>query len=93
MNLVIFVDSLSHPSAADVLLDGIRNILSGSGFQFQRHYVEVLTGGEEARFSWVSVNTQLKNLGPEAADADSASTVRRLRRSLQQRPLGKAVDR
>ena len=90
---MIFVDSLRHPSAADVLLDGIRNILSGSGFQFQRHYVEVLTGGEEARFSWVSVNTQLKNLGPEAADADSASTVRRLRRSLQQRPLGKAVDR
>ena len=88
---MIFVDSLSHPSAADVLLDGIRNILSGSGFQFQRHYVEVLTGGEEARFSWVSVNTQLKNLGPEAGD--SASTVRRLRRSLQQRPLGKRVDR
>ena len=57
--------SISQPSATSVLLDSIRNRLSRSGFRFDWSYVEILTGMDEAQFSWVTVNTQLRNVGPE----------------------------
>ncbi|EFX73869.1 hypothetical protein DAPPUDRAFT_57727, partial [Daphnia pulex] len=69
----------SQPSATSVLLDSIRNRLSRSGFRFDWSYVEILSGMDEAQFSWVTVNTQLMNVGPEhqtvgALDLGGAST-------------------
>ena len=58
------IDSISHPEGTQVLLDGIRNDLSQSGFKFDRSYVEILPGKEEAEFSWITVNTLLHHLGP-----------------------------
>lgn len=57
--------NISQPSATTVLLDSIRNRLSRSGFRFESSYVEILTGMEEAHFSWITVNTQLRNVGPD----------------------------
>ncbi|XP_046642551.1 ectonucleoside triphosphate diphosphohydrolase 1-like isoform X4 [Daphnia pulicaria] len=57
--------NISQPSATSVLLDSIRNRLSRSGFRFDWSYVEILSGMDEAQFSWVTVNTQLMNVGPE----------------------------
>jgi len=56
--------NISHPEGTQVLLDGIRNDLSQSGFKFDRSYAEILTGKEEAEFSWITVNTLLHHLGP-----------------------------
>ena len=61
---------MTQPSGVQVLLDGIRNRLSRSGFQFDPSYVEILSGTEEAQFSWVTVNTQLHHLGPNVTTAD-----------------------
>ena len=58
--------SISQPSAADVLLDGIRNRLSRSGFMFDPSNVEILSGNDEAQFSWITVNSQLQNVGPNS---------------------------
>jgi hypothetical protein len=63
--LFVFCFSISQPSATSVLLDSIRNRLSRSGFRFDWSYVEILSGMDEAQFSWVTVNTQLMNVGPE----------------------------
>lgn len=60
--------SISQPGGADILLDGIRNQLSRSGFQFDPSYVEILSGRDEAQFSWITVNTQLHNFGPNDSD-------------------------
>lgn len=56
--------SISQPSAADVLLDGIRNRLSRSGFMFVPSNVEILSGNDEGQFAWITVNSQLHNMGP-----------------------------
>lgn len=58
--------NISQPSAADVLLDGIRNRLSRSGFMFDPSNVEILSGNDEAQFSWITVNSQLQNVGPNS---------------------------
>lgn len=57
-------DSISHPQGTQVLLDGIRNDLTRSGLKFERSYVEILPGKDEAEFSWITVNTLLHHLGP-----------------------------
>ena len=53
---------MSQPNAATVLLDGIRNVLGRSAFEFRPDYVSILSGNDEAKFSWITVNTVLGKL-------------------------------
>ena len=59
--------SLTEPNAAAVLLDGLRNALHPSGFAFQRDQVEMLTGSQEARFTWIAVNAQFNTLATDSS--------------------------
>ena len=56
--------SLTH-TQADALLDEVRKLFKKYPFYVDEHAVEIIDGGDEGLFGWVTVNYLLKAIGSQ----------------------------